>query len=507
MGKALYREYRPKKLEDVVGQKHITDTLRNALQKKSIAHAYLFTGPRGVGKTSIARILAHEINELDYDEESTHLDIIEIDAASNRKIDEIRDLRDKVHIAPTSAKYKVYIIDEVHMLTREAFNALLKTLEEPPAHVVFILATTEAHKVPETIISRTQRYSFKPIESDDANLHLRAIANQEGIKISNEAIALLAKHGRGSFRDSISMLDQLTGLNADEIGKETLQELLGIPNAALLEELLTAVEKQDTTLLFETTLKLRTQGAHPSTIAQNIIELLRDKLVANSLKIQTATAIQIMKALLPLTASAASYEALEILLLDTLSPPETPAKAPSPQSQVHKPVEKPQQTPKITEHPPVQKQEPEPVKAEIPKPNPADEEVQSTQELDTPANDEPKPQTNPTNANWQEVLDALKGHHNTLYGVLRMAEAHLEAGKLTLTFQFAFHQKQAAQAKHLAILRETAEKLLGKPLEITMNVATTNNAAPAIEKPVEKSANSDLQNVSNIFGGAELLES
>ncbi|HEX7963643.1 MAG TPA: AAA family ATPase, partial [Candidatus Saccharimonadales bacterium] len=144
MGQALYRAHRPKKLSEVVGQEHITGALTRALANGTVSHAYLFTGPRGVGKTTIARILAHEINGLPYDDESMHLDIIEIDAASNRRIDEIRDLRDKVHIAPTMAKYKVYIIDEVHMLTKEAFNALLKTLEEPPAHVVFILATTEA---------------------------------------------------------------------------------------------------------------------------------------------------------------------------------------------------------------------------------------------------------------------------------------------------------------------------------------------------------------------------
>ena len=157
MGKALYRKYRPKSLSEVVGQKHITDTLANAIKSGRISHAYLLTGPRGTGKTSIARILAHEVNGLEYTSDQTELDIIEIDAASNRRIDEIRDLRDKVHILPTSNKYKVYIIDEVHMLTREAFNALLKTLEEPPAHVVFILATTELSKVPDTIVSRSAR--------------------------------------------------------------------------------------------------------------------------------------------------------------------------------------------------------------------------------------------------------------------------------------------------------------------------------------------------------------
>ena len=161
MSKALYRKYRSKKLNEVVGQKHITTVLENALKQGKIAHAYLFTGPRGVGKTSIARILAHEINNLPYSEEDNHPDIIEIDAASNNGVDDIRQLRDNVQVAPFSAKYRVYIIDEVHMLSKAAFNALLKTLEEPPEHAVFILATTEAHKLPATIISRNQRFFFR----------------------------------------------------------------------------------------------------------------------------------------------------------------------------------------------------------------------------------------------------------------------------------------------------------------------------------------------------------
>ena len=194
MSKALYRKYRSKKLSEVVGQKHITTVLENALKQGKIAHAYLFTGPRGVGKTSIARILAHEINNLPYSEEDNHPDIIEIDAASNNGVDDIRQLRDNVQVAPFSAKYRVYIIDEVHMLSKAAFNALLKTLEEPPEHAVFILATTDAHKLPATIISRTQRFVFRFISKEDAKWQgLLEIANSTAKSTAVKKAKSLAK--------------------------------------------------------------------------------------------------------------------------------------------------------------------------------------------------------------------------------------------------------------------------------------------------------------------------
>jgi len=178
MSKALYRKYRSKSLQEIIGQKHITDILSRAIANNHISHAYLLTGPRGVGKTSVARILAHQINHLDYDEDKTNLDIIEIDAASNNGVEDVRDLREKIQIAPVSASKKVYIIDEVHMLSKAAFNALLKTLEEPPEHIVFILATTDADKLPSTIISRTQRFNFRPINIEDMVNHLSYIAKK-----------------------------------------------------------------------------------------------------------------------------------------------------------------------------------------------------------------------------------------------------------------------------------------------------------------------------------------
>ena len=241
MGQALYRKYRSKNLSEIVGQEHITSTLNNALKNNQISHAYLFTGPRGVGKTSVARILAHEVNGFSYTNDDTYLDIIEIDAASNRRIDEIRQLRDKVNIAPSSGKYKVYIIDEVHMLTREAFNALLKTLEEPPEHAIFILATTEAHKVPETIISRTQQFNFRPIPVAQIIGLLKDIAKKEKISIDDQALTVIAEYGQGSFRDSISLLDQASSLS-DKITESELQSLLGLAPNKVIENIINSIE-------------------------------------------------------------------------------------------------------------------------------------------------------------------------------------------------------------------------------------------------------------------------
>ena len=218
--KALYRKYRPCKLAEVVGQEQVTKVLENSLKQGKVSHAYLFIGPRGTGKTSVARIFAHEVNGFKYELEDDYVDIVEIDGASNRGIDNIRELREKAAIAPTSGKYKIYIIDEVHMLTKEAFNALLKTLEEPPTHVIFIMATTDAYKVPVTITSRAQTYTFKLADAATMLAHLRKIADAEDIKIADDALQIIVRRGGGSFRDSLSLLDQISTLSSEEITKE-----------------------------------------------------------------------------------------------------------------------------------------------------------------------------------------------------------------------------------------------------------------------------------------------
>lgn len=281
---ALYRKYRSTTLDEVVGQDHITTILKRSLEKGRVAHAYLLTGPRGVGKTSIARILAHAINGLPYKNEDNHLDIIEIDAASNNGVDDIRDLRDKVQIAPVSARKKVYIIDEVHMLSKAAFNALLKTLEEPPAHVVFILATTDVEKLPDTIISRSQQFTFRSIPAEKIVAHLKAIAATESISIDTDTLELIAERGGGSFRDSIGLLDQLSGLSDDTTGitRELAENLLGLAPKPLIDTLAEAVIAADSTDIIAQLKILDAQGIQPSTIAAQLFTPLQTHLTTHA---------------------------------------------------------------------------------------------------------------------------------------------------------------------------------------------------------------------------------
>jgi len=281
VSQALYRKYRSKSLDEVVGQNHITDILQRAIKAGRISHAYLLTGPRGVGKTSVARILAHEINHLPYSDDSTHLDIIEIDAASNNGVEDIRDLREKVQIAPVSAAKKVYIIDEVHMLSKAAFNALLKTLEEPPEHIVFILATTDVDKLPATIVSRTQRFGFRAINETDTLSHLRFIADKEKIIIDDDALKIIAQRGDGSFRDSISLLDQLASLADEKTGVTAalVETTLGLAPNTVVADLLKAVEAHDVTAVATLLEHTVADGISSVTLTEQLTHDLRSRIV------------------------------------------------------------------------------------------------------------------------------------------------------------------------------------------------------------------------------------
>ena len=275
MYQVLYRKYRPKVFADVYGQEHVTSTLKNEIKENRIAHAYLFTGSRGTGKTTCAKILAKAVNcENSIDGEpcnecevckgldsGTIYDVVEIDAASNNGVDNIRDLREEANYTPSRGKYRVYIIDEVHMLSTGAFNALLKTLEEPPSYVIFILATTEVHKIPVTVLSRCQRYDFRRITIDTIAARLRELADAEKIQVEEKALRYVAKAADGSMRDALSLLDQCVAFHYGSLlTYDNVLEVLGAVDSGVFSELLRAVIAKDTTACMKKLEEMVIQG-------------------------------------------------------------------------------------------------------------------------------------------------------------------------------------------------------------------------------------------------------
>lgn len=296
---SLYRKYRPQSFEHLVGQDHVSITLSNALKLNKVNHAYLFTGPRGTGKTTTARIMAKSVNCVNLKEgrpceqceicndinEGKLIDVIEIDAASNRGIDEMRDLKEKINFAPTRARNKVYIIDEVHMLTKEAFNALLKTLEEPPESVFFILATTEVHKIPETILSRCQRFDFRRIDLKTLVSRLKYIAQQESIEAEEKALELIADHAQGGMRDAIGLMEQISANG--KLTYDHVCDVLGISGYASIERLYTALggddpaAKPDLAKALAEIGALFKEGFDLINFNKNFLEYLRKRLLAS----------------------------------------------------------------------------------------------------------------------------------------------------------------------------------------------------------------------------------
>ena len=293
---ALYRKYRPKTFDEVIGQDHIVKTLINQIKQGKVSHAYLFTGSRGTGKTSTAKIFAKAINcsnstngspcgkcEICESLDKTNIDVLEIDAASNNGVDEIRDLREKVKYPPVVGKYKVYIIDEVHMLSTSAFNALLKTLEEPPAHTVFILATTEVHKLPATILSRCLRFDYKLVSLEDLTALLKKILNDEGVKFDEQAINIIARAGEGSVRDTLSIADRCVSFAGNELTYQKVLSVLGVSQREILIKMTNHILDKNVGEALVELDKVLGEGKSPLVFSNDLISYFRDLILVYTL--------------------------------------------------------------------------------------------------------------------------------------------------------------------------------------------------------------------------------
>lgn len=450
MSQALYRKYRSRSLDEVLGQDHVTSILRRALEQGKIAHAYLLTGPRGVGKTSVARILAHEINHLPYDDDSSNLDIIEIDAASNNGVDDIRALREKAQVAPVSAPKKVYIIDEVHMLSKSAFNALLKTLEEPPEHVVFILATTDADRLPATILSRVQQFFFRPIPTEIMTRQLMNIAKKEGFAIEEDAARLIAERSRGGFRDGISMLDQLSILATSDqpLTANMVTEYLGLSDATMLGNLLDSYPSDDSEKVLNIFQELENSGANSIIVSHQLLSIARNRLRKNP------NLVGLVQQLIEVDRHPhPDLKLLTIFMNSNSQPTEKPVatKKDTTQAAPQKPAKKP--TPIKTA---------EPAK---PTEKPIKKEEKPVEPAKKPA-EKPKKTDAPLELNWEKVIERAKEKSLGLASLLQKSQWSFDGEKLTIYAGSAFYKKKLDDAKNKPLISEIISEETAMDLEI-----------------------------------------
>ena len=501
MSQALYRKYRSRSLDEVLGQDHVTNILRRALEQGKIAHAYLLTGPRGVGKTSVARILAHEINQLPYDEEASHLDIIEIDAASNNGVDDIRTLREKAQVAPVSAPKKIYIIDEVHMLSKPAFNALLKTLEEPPAHVVFILATTDADKLPATILSRVQQFFFRPIPADIMARQLMTIAEKEGFAIEAEAARLIAERSRGGFRDGISMLDQLSALadTGKPLSASDVAQYLGLSATETLENLLELYQQRDASGALNLLSELEQTGTDPVVLSRQLLSLLRARLH------QQPALIQLIKQLIEVDRHPHPDLKLLTIFMDNGEQPANTSPEPSPLIASPKTTTKP---PATISKSPVEAPEPPAADTETPAAQPADslpktapkdrQTNDSTDKVTTdaaPAGSQPAPDNPPdstaTDIDWDKIITLAKEQSFAIATLLQKCSWRRDGDTLTLYVGNAFTKKKLDNAKNRPLIATIVQQVAGTELDIE----TIGQKAPPKD--------AELAKIAELMGGGE----
>lgn len=475
MSQALYRKYRSRSLDEVLGQDHVTGILRRALERGKVAHAYLLTGPRGVGKTSVARILAHEINNLPYDENSSHLDIIEIDAASNNGVDDIRALREKAQVAPVSAPKKVYIIDEVHMLSKPAFNALLKTLEEPPEHVVFILATTDADKLPATILSRVQQFFFRPIPVGIMTKQLMNIAKKEGFAIEEDAARLIAERSRGGFRDGISTLDQLSILATPDqpLTASMVTEYLGLSDTMVLGNLLDSYPSDDNDKVLNTFQELENSGANSVVVSHQLLSIARNRLRKNP------NLIGLVQQLIEVDRHPHPDLKLLTIFMNNDS------------QQTEKPVATKKNTTQAASQKPAAKPTPiKPAESAKPTEKPIKKEEKSAEPAKKPAA-KPKKTDAPIELNWEKVIDRAKEKSLGLASLLQKSQWSFDGEKLTIYAGSAFYKKKLDDAKNKPLISEIISEETAMDLEIDII---------GEKKPLE---DEKLAEIAELMGGGE----
>jgi DNA polymerase III subunit gamma/tau len=503
MSQSLYRKWRPIHWDQVIGQEHVVQTLRNAVTADRVAHAYLFAGPRGTGKTSTARILAKAVNCLDKDlakrpcnqcahcqavNQGRFLDLIEIDAASNTSVDDVRDLRDKINFSPNQGRYKVYIIDEVHMLSTAAFNALLKTLEEPPQHAIFVLATTEVHKIPATVLSRCQRHEFRRIPVKEIVDNLMMLADEEKIQAEPEALSLVARQATGSMRDAISLLDQLASAGKS-ITLHLAQDVLGTATSQAVLDVIEAMLKRQSAHGLEAIHRSLDSGSDPRQFARQIVDYLRSLLLVsmgNAAQVEAtpelrtqmarhaqaltvAELLRIIQAFnLAATETRSSWQPalplemafVEAISLDntTTENKTTTAGPPAAIASANPPASKPASSPGMVK-------ESRPAQAAPSELTP--EDAITNQRLDK---------------SWNLVLAQLRGQNPSLYGLVNSVKSRvLKANTLTLGLTSDALKVRLEDPTNLELLQKVLRQVMGKEIYVQVVLTSGTKSRPPDE--------------------------
>ncbi len=531
MAIALYRKYRPRTFAEVVSQEHVKTTLLNAVSAGQIGHAYIFVGARGIGKTTLARLFAKAVNCQDKSgpepcgkceacqaiSEGKALDLIEIDAASNRGIEEIRELREKVKFTPSRLKYKVFIIDEVHMLTKEAFNALLKTLEEPPEHAIFLLATTEPHKVLATIMSRCQRFDLKKLTVPELVGYLKKIAKSEGIEISQEALELIAQQSDGCARDAVSLFTQLGAYAQGKIEQALVKDVLGVTDQAAVADFVGNIIAADKAKGIDQLRELVEGGYDLEQFTKNLVDYLRkillvnagadvndviladlsseqlDKLQEQAGQISLGRAMRLIKLFLnaqgELGQSVYPQLPLELAFIEAVDQNGvTAAKTDnSPSAQAPLPVKKAKLKERVAK--------------------PARKVVKAAQKIVKSTQSEQSASLEKVSSKWGEVIEEVMPVNHSLATFLRMGELKgVEGEHVMVAFKFRFHKEQVSEHKYRKIVEEVMEKVYDQKLLLRCQVDDSLEAAPdtPAKEPVAnvKEAPEDVAEMAkSVFGG------